>query len=215
MSAVVEVLLKIAFSIGAEPVSWLELIGFGSGAVCVWLTVRQHILNWPVGLVQVVAYIFVFLDAKLYADAGLQMVYVVLGIWGWVNWTRGHTNLPINPRKSTNLEFKMQFFALGIISGLLWLWLSRRTDSTTPIPDAVTTALSLVATYGQAKKLIESWYFWILADLIYVPLYFYKHLPLTAVLYAGFLALCLMGLREWMRSANNQSAALHSESSMS
>ena len=199
MSAVVEVLLKIAFSIGAEPVSWLELIGFGSGAVCVWLTVRQHILNWPVGLVQVVAYIFVFLDAKLYADAGLQMVYVVLGIWGWVNWTRGYTNIPMKPRSSTNLELQMQLLFLGIITGLLWLWLSAKTDSNTPIPDAFTTALSLVATYGQARKLIESWYFWILADLIYVPLYLCKHLPLTAILYTGFLALCVMGLRAWVK----------------
>jgi nicotinamide mononucleotide transporter len=93
----------------------------------------------------------------------------------------------------------MQLLFLGIITGLLWLWLSTKTDSTTPIPDAFTTALSLIATYGQAKKLIESWYFWILADLIYVPLYLYKHLPLTAILYTGFLALCVMGLRAWVK----------------
>jgi len=201
MSSIVEALLRIAFSIGSEPVTWLEIIGFGSGAACVWLTVRQHILNWPVGLVQVVAYIFVFLDAKLYADAGLQMVYVVLGVWGWVNWTRGYAKLPMRPRESTNLELQMQLLFLGIITGLLWLWLSTKTDSTTPIPDAFTTALSLVATYGQAKKLIESWYFWILADLIYVPLYLYKHLPLTAILYTGFLAMCVMGLRAWVKDA--------------
>lgn len=211
MSAIVEVLLRVAFSIGSEPVTWLEIIGFVSGAVCVWLTVRQHILNWPIGLVQVVAYIFVFLDAKLYADAGLQMVYVILGIWGWFNWKQGYTNFPMKPRRSTNLELRMQLLFLGIITGLLWLWLSTKTDSTTPIPDALTTALSLVATYSQAKKLIESWYFWILADLIYIPLYFFKHLPLTAILYTGFLAMCIMGLRTWLKNGNRLNTSYECE----
>jgi len=201
MTSLIEQMLMIAFTIGTEPVSWLEIIGFVSGAACVWLTVKQHALNWPVGLIQVIAYILLFIDAKLYADAALQFVYVVLGIWGWINWTRKLSHLDLKPRVSTFRELALQLTVLLVLTAVLWQWLHSRTDSTSALPDAFTTALSLVATYGQAKKLIESWYFWILADIVYVPLYFSKHLPLTAVLYGGFLALCVMGLQSWRKSA--------------
>lgn len=197
MQQVLEFLLRTAFTAGNQPVSWLEIVGFVSGAICVLLVVRQHVLNWPIGLIQVIAYIFVFIDAKLYADAGLQFIYVALGIWGWINWNRVKENQKIKPKTSNKKELLIQLASLALLTLVLWTWLRHKTDSSTPLPDAATTALSLVATYGQAKKLIESWYFWILADLIYVPLYFYKHLSLTAILYAGFLALCVAGFRSW------------------
>lgn len=81
----------------------------------------------------------------------------------------------------------------------LTVLLDRATDSTVPFWDALTTALSLAATYGQCRKLVESWWLWIAADVVYIPLYAYKELYLTSLLYAGFLTLCLMGLRNWRR----------------
>jgi nicotinamide mononucleotide transporter len=89
--------------------------------------------------------------------------------------------------------------------------LDRVTDSTVPLPDAITTVLSLLATWGQARKKLESWWLWIAADVVYVPLYAYKVLWLTAVLYVGFLALCVFGLRSWLadysRAAAGRSAS--------
>jgi nicotinamide mononucleotide transporter len=79
----------------------------------------------------------------------------------------------------------------------LWVLLDRVTDSTVPLPDALTTVLSLLATYGQSRKKVESWWIWITADLIYIPLYLYKGLWLTSILYVVFLCLCLAGLRAW------------------
>lgn len=81
-------------------------------------------------------------------------------------------------------------------AALTWL-LVAHTPSTVPLADAVTTVLSLLATWGQCRKKVECWYLWILADVVYVPLYLYKGLTLTALLYVGFLVLCAYGLRAW------------------
>ena len=86
----------------------------------------------------------------------------------------------------------------------LAIFLRRFTDSTVPGWDGFTTALSLAAIYGQTKKYLESWWIWILADLIYIPLYIYKHLWLTSGLYFVFFLLCVMGLREWSKALRAQ-----------
>jgi nicotinamide mononucleotide transporter len=84
---------------------------------------------------------------------------------------------------------------------MLTATLSSWTDSVVPFWDALTTALSLMATYGQCRKLIESWWLWIAADVVYIPLYAYKSLYLTSVLYVIFLLLCVSGLLSWRRAA--------------
>ncbi|MFI5841402.1 nicotinamide riboside transporter PnuC [Catenuloplanes sp. NPDC051500] len=183
------------------PTSWAEVLGFATGALCVWLVVRQHIANWPLGIANAVMLSLVFLDAALYADAGLQVVYVVLNAYGWWHWARGGNGATLLPvRHTTRAEWIGQVAAgVLITAGLCW-WLATHTDSTTELPDAATTALSLMATYGQSRKLLESWWLWITADLIYIPLYGYKGLWLTALLYVLFLGLCVAGLRSWRRA---------------
>ncbi|WP_033338206.1 nicotinamide riboside transporter PnuC [Catenuloplanes japonicus] len=182
------------------PTSWAEVLGFATGALCVWLVVRQHIANWPLGIANVLLLLLVFLDAKLYADAGLQVVYVVLNAYGWWHWHTGRGQAPLPVRRTTRVEWIGQIVAgIAATAALTW-WLTTHTDSTTELPDAATTALSLMATYGQSRKLLESWWLWIAADLIYIPLYGYKGLWLTALLYVLFLCLCIAGLRSWRRT---------------
>lgn len=179
----------------------VEIIGFVSGALCVWLVARQNVWNWPIGIANNITFLVLFWAAGLYADSTLQLVYLGLAVYGWWAWLRGgvaHTTLKVT-RTAKN-----QWVVLGVAGVVgtvgLTLLLDIVTDSTVPLPDAVTTVLSLLATWGQARKKLESWWLWIAADVIYVPLYAYKDLWLTAALYVGFLALCVLGLRNWSAS---------------
>ncbi|WLQ43895.1 nicotinamide riboside transporter PnuC [Streptomyces laculatispora] len=183
------------------PVSWTEVLGFGSGALCVRLVARQHLANWPIGIANNLFFILLFTQSGLYADAGLQIVFIALAAYGWWTWTHGGgpgtDGLPV--RSTTRAEWVL-LLAAGVVGTLaLTVLLDRATDSTVPFWDALTTALSLAATYGQCRKLVESWWLWIAADVVYIPLYAYKELYLTSLLYAGFLTLCLVGLRNWRR----------------
>ncbi|TDV48940.1 nicotinamide mononucleotide transporter PnuC [Actinophytocola oryzae] len=179
----------------------VEILGFVSGALCVWLVARQNVWNWPIGIANNITFLILFWAAGIYADAGLQVVYLVLAVYGWWAWLRGghqHSTLGVS-RTATG-----QWVVLGVVgvaaTAVLTFLLDSVTDSTVPLPDAATTVLSLLATWGQARKKLESWWLWIAADVIYVPLYAYKDLWLTAVLYVGFLALCVYGLRSWLTS---------------
>lgn len=183
------------------PVSWTEVLGFGTGALCVWLVARQHIANWPVGIANNVLFVLLFTQAGLYADAGLQVVFITLAVYGWRTWTHGggpgSDTLPV--RRTTRAEWTWLLAAGVVGTAGLTLLLDRATDSDVPFWDALTTALSLMATYGQCRKRLESWWLWIAADVVYVPLYAYKELYLTALLYIGFMTLCVLGLRNWSR----------------
>ncbi|MEV6599521.1 nicotinamide riboside transporter PnuC [Actinoplanes sp. NPDC051346] len=178
--------------------TWAELLGFVTGLLTVGLLVGRHILNWPVGILNVLLLIVVFWSVGLYADAALQVLYVVLGAYGWWSWLYGgHDRTALKVRTTTRAEWVGLALAGAVVTVGLWLFLDRLTGSTVPLADALTTALSLLATYGQTRKLVESWWIWIVADLIYIPLYAYKDLWLTAILYVAFLILCVLGLRAW------------------
>lgn len=185
------------FAIFGAPVTTAEIIGFVFGAWCVWLAGRQNPWNWPVGLVQVTAYLVLFWGAGLYADSALQVVYIVLGLWGWANWLRGDQGSELSVTRTPQRQWAVLAVAGVIGTAIVWLTLTRHTDSTVPLADSSTTVLSLLATYAMGRKWLESWWIWIAADIIYVPLYASKGLWLTAVLYSVFLALCVIGLSRW------------------
>ncbi|MFJ4208519.1 nicotinamide riboside transporter PnuC [Paenarthrobacter sp. NPDC089675] len=186
-----------------SPVSWIEVIGFVTGAACVYGVARQKLWSWPVGIVNNLAFMVLFLGAGLYGDTVLQVIFGVVGAYGWFNWVRGNRNtaakddLPI--RDASGREI---IWAVGITAAataLVGLMLALETNSTVPWPDAFILAASLVATWGQAKKILQQWYVWIIVDVVSVPLYFVKGLTLTGILYIGFLALCVYGLIDWKR----------------
>lgn len=195
---------------GAAATTRGEILGFLTGVVNVYLVVRRNIWNWPIGIANVLLLMILFWDAGLYADSALQIVYVVLAVTGWWVWWRGGPGAPgpeLVVSRLSRREWVWLLVGGAAATVALWLFLDRLTGSTVPFPDAVTTALSLVATYCQVRKLLESWWFWIAADVIYVPLYVHKGLYVTAALYVMFLALCVAGLIAWRRALEQPSAA--------
>lgn len=182
------------------PYSLTEALGFITGAICVWLTVKQNIWNWPIGIANNVFYIVLFFEAALYADMSLQIVYIVLGALGWYWWLHGGVN------RSTLLVSKISLVHALVLAGIalvattgLTIFLESVHDSA-PFLDALTTVMSLIAQYMLTRKLLENWYVWITVDIIYIGLYASRELYLTAFLYAIFMVMCVTGLVQWRKA---------------
>jgi nicotinamide mononucleotide transporter len=192
------------------PITPVEVLGFVSGAVGVWLAVKENIWTWPVGIFNAVCWTILFLQARLFADMSLQVVYIVLCSLGWYWWLHGGSH------KSALVVWRtpvVQWIVLGSIGALatfgMTLYLTAIKDAA-PFLDALTTVLSLVAQYQLTRKYFENWHVWIVADVIYVGLYIYKGLYLTSVLYVVFVVMCVIGLARWRR-ALARSEAPHGE----
>lgn len=208
MGTVVDFLNRILFQVWGTPVTLIEAVGFVTGALCVWAVARQKIWNWPVGIANNIAFGFLFVSAGLYAETVLQAVFAIIAVYGWIAWRSGGSatagELPV--RRTRPAEARLLIASTVLATVVIALVLEHGTDSTVPWPDAFVLAASLAATYGQARKILESWWVWILIDVVSVPLYISRGLYLTALLYLGFLALCVLGLRNWRRDLAQQTA---------
>jgi nicotinamide mononucleotide transporter len=182
-------------------VSTLEWVAALAGAVSVYLSARENIWSWPTAIVNVGLYIIVFRRTGLYSDMGLQVVFLVLSIYGWYEWLYGgkdRTQLTVSRAAAREWLIAMP------IALVFWIALARYTATlpgvAVPYLDSGLATLSLVAQWMMTRKLLENWVLWIVVDIVYVPLYVYKGLPVTAALYAVFLVLAVIGLRSWVRS---------------
>jgi len=177
-----------------------EAWGFVTGGWGVWLTVQKNVWTWPVGLANNVFFFVLFLHARLFADAALQIVYIILGMLGWYWWLFGgehNSKLRVATAPKVLVIYVAISVAIGTVA--LTIYLTRVGDSV-PFADAFTTALSLGGQFLLSKKLLDNWYFWIAADVIYIWLYAYKGLFLTSALYTIFLLMCFAGLVRWRAS---------------
>lgn len=195
------VALVVASWRGWVPMTMTEVLAFISGVVTVWLVVKENIWNWPIGILNSAFFVAVFWNARLFADMGLQAVYIVLGILGWYWWLKGGKNrtaLTITRTSWSTWAVLATLTTLSTYGATLYL---RSVNDAAPFWDALTTVLSLVAQYLLTKKKIENWLVWITADVIYIALYFYKDLYLTSGLYIIFLLMCVAGWRAWKKTA--------------
>lgn len=179
-----------------DEVSVAELLGFLTGVWCVYLCVKAKVLNFPVGLANNFFFLIIFMDAKLFADSMLQVVYIVLALFGWWAW------LKLGPQRTelqVHDEPRSLYWGLGVAlaaTAIMWPVLVNLHD-TAPFWDALTTGLSLGAQMLLCLKRLQNWWLWIAADIIYIPLYLVKGLALTSGVYLIFLGLCIMGLKQW------------------
>jgi nicotinamide mononucleotide transporter len=177
--------------------SAVEITGVVFGLVGVWLTSRQNVWCWPVGLVNVVCFLVMFIGARLYADAALQVVYIFLSLYGWYSWSRPRAEIPV-------VRFTARGWAVSaavLVCGALAVgFVLSRTDAVLPWVNAATAVASLVAQWMMTRKVLESWLVWIVADVVMIWVNVHQELYFTGGLYVVYIGLCISGWIAWKRS---------------
>ncbi len=176
----------------------VEALAVATGFLCVWLYIRQIVWSWPVTIVSAALFFALFLEARLYANMGLQLVFVGVAVYGWHQWLRGGAEgKGVTVRRTPGKEAAV-LAAVTAGAGLcLFLVLRSYTDASVPLWDSIATALSLAGQWMLARKRLENWLVWIAADLIFVAIYLTAGLYLTAALYAAYLGLAVKGYFAW------------------
>lgn len=187
--------------------NYIEVLGAILGIAYIIFSIRQSILTWPAGLATSILYIIIFFQSKFYADMGLQFYYVFISIYGWYFWMKGNPEnksqaLPV--KRVTANQIIYVCLASLFLFGVIFIILKNYTDSPVPIMDSATTALSIVATYMLARKILEHWIVWIAVDLISAGLYLYKNLLPTVILFLVYTLMAVYGYRKWKNSINNE-----------
>lgn len=173
----------------------LELLGAISILICVYLTAIQNVWCWIIGILGSLIYSFIFFSSNLYGESFLQIIFIIQGFYGWYYWGKDrilYTPLLVSKLGSVSL-MKHLMLVIVILNGLLYL---------TPLGflDSIITLLSLLATYYLTKKYLESWYLWILVDILSIGLYISRELYISSVLYCILLVLAINGLFKWKKS---------------
>ncbi|WP_309069284.1 nicotinamide riboside transporter PnuC [Microbacterium sp.] len=197
---------------------WIDIAGFATGAACVFLSWRRSVWNFPIGIANAALFLVVTFQAALFATAGLQVVFIVLSLLGWLEWARaraaerraGVARDEAFVRRTPRRTIVPLAASGGALTALLTWLLASYTPSTLPLPDAAVVAGSLIAQFMLNRRWIQSWYVWIAVDVAYVAIYAATGLWLFAVLYLGFIAMCIAGLLSW-RSAERDAASAAGE----
>ncbi len=191
--------------------SWLEFVAVVFGLASVWFAKQEKILVYPTGIISVLIYIFICFNVKLFADAGINLFYFIMSVYGWYMWTKKTDKPPLkisfNSLKDWIITGLVFLLSLGVIIFLLKYFNGDDTDywsTNVPYIDTFTTSVFIVAMLLMALKKVESWIFWIIGDVISVPLYTYKGLVFTSFQFLVFLILAVMGYVEWKRKALNR-----------
>jgi len=197
MAGLVVMMLAVAYVTSSTA---LEIVATLTGLICVWLTAREHIWAWPIGLVNVACFFYMFWEVKLYADMMLQVIFFILSVYGWVVWLtkRGAAKVRPSTRIKGRTVLLLIVFLVAVSGGWGYL-LSQYTDASIPYADAFIATLSLIAQFLLSSKVLENWYCWLLVDALSIGMYAYKELYLLAVLYVVFFCIAAMGLYSWKK----------------
>ncbi len=189
--------------------NWIEITGSILSLVYLFLSVRQNIWLWIFGFASSALYIAVFFQSKFYADMSLQVYYLVVSVYGFLHWTlkkqaSGGNDLPV---VSVNgKQVMMLSLAAVAIWAIYYFVLSNFTDSDVAFPDSITTALSIVATWMLARKILEHWLIWIFVDAFSALLYLYKELYFTTGLFVVYTIMAIIGYLRWRKDLHTPAA---------
>ncbi|MEO8280124.1 MAG: nicotinamide riboside transporter PnuC [Ideonella sp.] len=206
-------LFASAFVAWGFPVTWLEIVAFIIALVMVFCNMRVNPLAWPLAIISSALYAGLFLDSRLYGEAGLQLFFIVVAFWGWWQWLRGTTGdgAPLQVRRLSSVDRWNVLGAMLIAWPCLALLLASQTDSDVPWFDAFPTAGSLVGQWLLGRKYVENWLAWLIVNLVSVALFVHKGLWLTVLLYALFVILSVAGWRIWERLLSGPTASIADE----
>jgi nicotinamide mononucleotide transporter len=181
------------------PGDYIQIIAAISGLVCVWLNSKENIWNYPIGLINIVTLILTFFQVKLYADFTLNIVFFLLSVYGWYYWLTNRGKAKVRP--TTNITKKELIASISIIAigTPIWALFFKQLGAALPYPDSFIMVASIMAQWFLSKKVLQNWYFWISVDLVAIPVYFVKNLPLIAILYLVYLFICVNGLTSWKK----------------
>ncbi|MFC5404025.1 nicotinamide riboside transporter PnuC [Cohnella soli] len=182
----------------------LEIVATTTGLLCVWLTARENLWAWPISLVNVVCFFYMFMDVKLYADMSLQVFFFALSAYGWIVWATKRGNAKVRPTR--RLSRRTALALIVFLVAATWAWgalLQHHTDASIPYMDAFVATLSLIAQFLLSYKVLENWYVWIFVDVLSIGMYFYKDLNTIALLYVVYLGIATMGLISWRKELGN------------
>ena len=182
--------------------NWIELLGSVLSIIYLYLSIKQKASLWIFGFLCSALYVVVFFQSKFYADMSLQFYYLGVSVFGWISWKAGkpenRKELPV--KRTTPLSGAIILIIALVLYFLYYFILSEYTDSPLPKADAFTTALSIVATWMLARKMIEHWWLWIIVDSVSAGLYFYRALYPTAILFVIYTIMAIIGYLQWKKS---------------
>ncbi len=187
---------------------WLEIVGALVGLVYLWLEYRASVWLWAANVVMPAIYILVYLGSGFYADMAINIYYLLASLYGWIVWRRSHEGGGELPITTTPRQLVWPLVAVFVVAMIvIWTILTNFTDSTVPIGDSFTTALSIVALYMLAHKWVEQWLVWLVVDLVCSLLYLHKGLYPTAILYGLYTVLAWVGYCRWLKVMKNENVA--------
>jgi nicotinamide mononucleotide transporter len=179
----------------------IEIAAVVLGIANIALIIRRSVWNYPLALAMVSLYFIIFRDAKLYSDAGLQVFFFIVNLYGWWSWNRNKAVAGKIVVERLATEGLLGWVAGSVIATLGWgFMMSSLTDASYPFWDAAVAMLSVGGQILMTRRYLENWWWWIAVNTISIPLYLLKELYLTAGLYALFLVLAIAGLVEWQRA---------------
>lgn len=181
--------------------NWIEITGVVLSLIYLYLSIRQKVGLWFFGIISSIFYTVVFVESGLYADMSLQVYYIAISIYGWIHWKKGHISQKeeIPATFMASKDWIIAGIGTVVVYLLYYFILTRYTDSTVPVTDSIVGALSVVGTWMLAKKFIENWLVWIVADVICVGLYIYKDLYPTSVLNVIYTIMAGVGYWQWKK----------------